>query len=562
MLVVVLMAAIAIDLGMLRNDRSDNQAAVDSAATAGILAYTEDGGVVACRHALGYLESVLGRAASGIDCLAFPERCLPYTASVEETGTSGAFTVAIVHPVDDGDPLMVPGAIGADPVPLTAADGDRCERLAVSVTEVHETFFGGIIGVDELATRVHAVALDGTDRSPGRMVSVAVLERHGCESLTATGSGSAGIRVGAIDDGNGRSYPGWLAVDSDGAAHCGPKGVVDVSGANAWIRVDGPPGCPGEVGPVGSGQGCGRLEIVAAGTPGCALPACSSGGQLWPSPTQLDRPVTRAPGDHRWNCKAAYPAAYDIEGCFLAGFRPPYVDQLIAAVGPAGIPAGFSSYTSAGFPCTVDNATVVTVPPGNWVVDCALRVGGQLTFIAGNVVFDDDVTVGSNGELRINHANGNVYTWVAETNLIPDQSSSDAAWVYFRAGDLGKNGGGTIDFRSSMVYLAPGSELDVSGGTGAVGWTAPRVGPFADLALWSDSGADIRLGGQASLQMEGVFFAPLSSLSYIGNGSQTQTEGQYFVGELHVVGQGRLDIIPDSRRAVAVPLPHPSILIR
>ncbi len=563
LLFIVAAAAVAIDLAAVRNDRADNQVAADSAVTAGILAYTEDGGQVACQTALDYLVSNTGYTMTGADCSSFPERCKTTTPSATTTGVVGALTITITHPVDDSDPLMRPGAIGAPDLGVTAADGDRCGRLGVSITEVHQTFFGGVIDVDQLTSVVHAVALDGTDRSPARMANLIVLERHDCNALAASnGSGDGGIILGAVTDASGQVHPGRVSVDSDAGSGCGPEGTIDVNGTNGLIRADGPPGCPNEVGPPGSGQGCGIIETFAPGPPGCLMPACSNTGVIQPAPVQMDRRITRAALDHRWNCKASYPPAYDIDGCLDTSVTPPYIDQLTAAVGPGGTPPGFNGYTAAGHPCSLGASDIVTVPPGNWVVDCKLKINGSLTFAGGNVVFNKEVAVQSDGSLTVNNANPDVYSWTEGTNLDHTESSSDAAYAYFRAEQLKKNGQGSITFRSTMVYLAPGVDLEISGGSGVLDWSAPTEGPFRDLALWSDSDQTNDLGGQTNMVMEGIFFAPLATLRFTGNSIQQQVAAQYVVNKLHVSGQGALVIAPDADRGVAFPLPWPTVLIR
>lgn len=559
---VVLIAAVAIDLAMVRNDRADNQVAVDTAATAGVVALTENGGIAGCEQAFDYFESATGHTLSGANCSAFPARCWPSTTPASTTGTIGNLAITIVHPVEDSDPLMGPGAIGAPNLGIHEMDGDRCRRLGVSMTETHDTFFGGIVGIGQLTSLVHAVALDGTDRSVNRMANLVVLERHDCDALASSnGTGSGGIRVGAITDPSGTLHPGRIAVDSDGTgSSCVSKGTINVDGSNAVVQADGPPGCAGALDAFGSG--CGVIETFAPGPPGCVMPACSSTGAVNPPPAQADRRVTRAAVDHRWNCKSTYPAGYDIEGCFNAGFVPPYIDQLTTAITGAGIPSGYRSYTAAGHPCNVPPASVVTIPTDNWVVDCGLNVNGRLTFLGGNIVFNQDVSIQSSGRLDINQANTGTYTWIDRSNLDATKSSSDAAFIYLRAGQIKKTGQASIYMNSTLVYLAAGSKLDISGGSGALVWTSPNTGPFENLALWSDSTLTNKLGGQTNLTMTGVFFAPLATLSYTGNGNQIQIGAQYIVRKLSVGGQGQLILAPTSANAVAFPRPWPTVLIR
>jgi hypothetical protein len=563
-LFVVAMAAVAIDLASVRNDRADNQVAADHAAAAGIVAHTDDGGIVGCQRALTYLQANLAYTMTGADCSSFPDRCFPSTTSVSTTGVAGDLSITITHPVDDNDPLMQPAAIGAANLPITDADGDRCSRIGVAVTEIHRNYFGGFLGIGQLTSTVHTVALDGTDSSAARSANLVLLERHECDVLTASnGAGDGGIRVRAVVEPSGEIQPGRIAVDSDGTVNCNSKGTIDVDGTNALIQADGPPYCASEVGVAGSGDGCGILETYAPGPPGCVMPACNSSGIINPAPNQMEFRVTRAPVDHRWNCKASYPVAYDIDGCYLAGYDPPYIDQLVAAIGSSGIPSGFTSYTAAGHDCNLSASEVETVPFGNWVVDCNLKINGQLTFRGGNVVFDDDVSLQSDGSLAINDINHGTYgTWSEGDALDHTISSEDAAFLYIRDGEFSKAGQATVLLNSTMVYLAPTTNLKLAGGSGVLEWTSPTEGPFTDLAMWSDSDVTNIFGGQSTLFMEGVFFAPLAVLDYTGNGNQQQVAAQYVVEKLHVSGQGRLEIIPDVSRGVIFPRDWPTVLIR
>lgn len=562
---VVALAAIAIDLGSVRNDRADNQVAADHAAAAAVRSYTDDGGIVACEVAVDYLETNLGHTLAGTDCPSFPERCFTTTVSTTTAGVAGDLAVTITHPVDDSDALMQPGAIGAAPIPISDADGDRCSRIGVSVTEIHRTFFGGLMGVHDLTSAVHAVAVDGTDASAARMANLVVLERHECDAISASnGAGDGGIVVQGVVNGSGETQPGRIAVDSDGTSGCNSKGTIAVDGTNALIQANGPPGCPTEVGVSGSGDGCGIIETLAPGPPGCVMPACSNSGIINPPVQRMDFRVTRAPVDHRWNCKAPYPASYDIDDCFMAGFGPPpYIDQLIADIGPSGLPAGFNSYRGAGYPCNISASQVVFVPQGNWVVDCRLRVNGSLVFRGGNVVFDDEVAVGSDGHLDLNHSNGGTYgPWTENADLDHTTSSENAAVLYIRNGEFKKIGQSIVVLNSTMAYLAPGANVNLTGGSGILIWKAPTEGPFSGLAMWSDSTVENSFSGQATLGMQGIFFAPLATLSYSGNGKQQQVAAQYVVRKLHVSGQGRLEIIPDYTHGVIFPRVWPSVLIR
>ena len=93
----------------------------------------------------------------------------------------------------------------------------------------------------------------------------------------------------------------------------------------------------------------------------------------------------------------------------------------------------------------------------------------------------------------------------------------------------------------------------MEGGTGTLVWSAPTVGPYDDLALWSDGAADHQFAGQASLVLEGVFFTPLARVVYRGIGAQDQVDAQFIARKLQSTGQGFLIVRPEYDRAVLFP---------
>ena len=102
----------------------------------------------------------------------------------------------------------------------------------------------------------------------------------------------------------------------------------------------------------------------------------------------------------------------------------------------------------------------------------------------------------------------------------------------------------------------------MAGGSGSFIWTAPVAGPFEDLALWSESTKRVKLAGQASTVMDGVFFAPLAEIRYSGNGSQQQVAAQLISLKLSADGNGALTLKPKQDRSVDLIVTTVSELIR
>lgn len=568
-------AAFAIDLSAMRLDRALDQRVADAAASAGALTTYESGGQIGCETALAYVELNLpqvGALATG-GCSTIPATCDPTTATVIAQ-TSGGFTVTVVYPVPDSDALMNPGALGAGSQPVVTADGDACERFGVRIAAVHDAFLSQAVGFNQGTTTVHAVARAFLPPPSGTPINLLILDRFGCEALKASGNG--GIIVDAIvDPDDGTLHPGEAAVDSDASTGCATDGgVIDIDGTNAIMRADGPAGCPNQTGTeVVNGQllghGCGLIRTIAPGTPGCNWPACTASGGANPNnpnplPTAMGARLTRAPVDHRYNCRADYSTVpisiswatdpltaaneQDIPGC--TGTGGDYIHDLIESVGPSGSPGFGWSPWSSSYPCDVPSSQPAISVTGNWYIDCAdFNVRTSITITGGSLVADGNVAITS-----------------STGHLIVDNTGAPG-YVFLRGGLLSKDGQASITFNETMVYASKTSRMQMDGGTGSLIWVAPDdpTHPFDDLALWSDStitSSPHLWAGQAALVMEGAFFVPIVTVEYAGQGSQIQTEAQFIADKLHARGQGILKVSPIAERAVGLRPPPRSVLIR
>ena len=552
---IMAITAFVIDLGMVRMHRSEARVVVDAAATAGSLDVGEGSGPSGCTTALAYVELNLGTSFSGINCAAFSSGCTAATTSAAATDTVGDWKLTLTYPVPDGHAIMTSSAIGGTSQSIVYGDGFRCERLGVTLERTHKTLFARVLGQNETITEVHAVAVTRPSTNADTAVNLVILERYDCDAFVAEGSGNGtgGIWVDVVVHPDGSISEGFATVDSDGTgAGCGADGVLDVDGLNAQIRADGPAGCPAQVavhpGPGGApvGEGCGMIQVLAPGTPGCNAPACTKSGIVLPDPTALGRRVTRAPIDHRYNCKPGYslPVGWEIRPC--PDTPDPKMDNLVAALGGSGAPAGYNTWTGLGHPCTIAGppSTLVTVD-GDLYVDCpVLTVKRAVHLTGGNVIFQGDVVVEGQGTLSINGENGGN----------PATPGLDEVVVFFRNGHLQKAGQAIFMAHNTTVYISPTSQLTLLGGqNGDLIWTAPQVGEFAHLALWSETPLVHQLAGQAFLDMRGIFFTPTAEVLYQGNGVQQQIEAQFVARRLRVSGQGVLIVRPSYDSAVLIP---------
>ena len=556
MLALVGTAAVVVDLGLARSTRSEARIVVDNSAAAGALVIGDGNGVTACGGALDYAESNLRLTFGAADCSTFVANCNAATTAVTTSASNGGWTLSITHPVPNGDALMDPAAIGGSTQAVNSQDGTACQRVGVKLTHSRPSFFAGILDHPSLQTNMHAVAVGRKSTIADTAVNLVILERYDCDAVTGEGSGGGlgGIEVDVVwDAANSAILPGYMTVDSDGSGGgCGGDGVIDVDGALESIVADGPAGCSSQigasfVGPGGNmvGAGCGVIQVIAPGTPGCNYPACTSTGIVAPPPAVLRSRVTRAPIDHRYNCKASYsmPVGWEIRGC--PNPAATYIDDLVTQLGGPGAPAGYQTWSGLGNNCTIEGPVGTTIPVnGDTYVDCdPLIIKRNVHFRNGNVVFAGDVLVESVGVLTINGTNADP--------LLPDEPEAIA---FFRGGAFTKKGDASIIFHNTTVYFGPTVTLKVAGGLGTLIWTSPQVGNFAFLALWSESPHIHELAGQAFLDMVGIFFTPDALVLYRGTGVQHQVQAQFVARRLKVQGEGVLKVSPSYDSAVKIPL--------
>lgn len=574
MVALLLIAGLVIDIGGVRIYRADQQTISDAAAAAGAVALAEtQSGQAACGAAKSYVIANADAvdSLSGIDCASYPLSCDADTGEHAATTVEGRFTVSVVFPVPDDSALLESGVLGAITQPASSHDGTQCERIGVAINSEWDTTFSKLAGVESFNANVHTVAKGTLITAETIPLNLLVLDRTGCQTLHASGGG--GIYIDPIyipdqdnDPSNGLQPAlgrGFAASDSDGSDGCSSgDGAIDLDGSGSVLRADGPAGCANQSGTyliagLIAGEGCGRIRVLAPGTPGCNFPACTAGGGNLPNPepTALRQQITRASVDHRFNCKTDYTTIdpslswatwpltignqQDIAGC--PDPPAPYIDQLIQLVGETGTPPGFQSWTGAGYPCTIDGAPgfSLEVPAGDWYIDCpAFANKRTIVFQGGDLVFDGSVTVESGAILAIN-ANPATYTAAEPEN-----------WVFLRRGTFTKAGDASVIMNNTTLYASKEAHLAMAGGSGILRWIAPNQGNFDDLALWGDSPTTHQWAGQAELTLEGAFFTPFATVEYAGTSGQNQVRAQFIANRLHTRGNGVLTVAPALGRAI------------
>lgn len=549
-------AALAVDLATLRYDMRADRLASDAASVAGASAiepFTGSNAEAGCQLAWSYFTANIEDEGSGTppNCSTFASACSPATARMT-TATAPPYSVEIYHPVPDDHEMM--GGQGISEV----VDGVACQRIGVRVQRLRDFTFAKVLGFNTGSTDVRSVARIRPDVGEGDVVPLVLLEPYDCDALTADGQGK--VTVAHFED-----SPGVIVTDSDGSGACGASSpyIIDVQavGNQRWIRALPVPGAEGARSAI--------LSYALSGQPGAVAskaynPAdlttpidpslvamtdpVESRFQLYPTPTFRSQRVTRAPIDHRYNCKGAYPSylGLTIDPCTDSSAAA-YIDQHLSAYGePAGVsPAGFDRFTTdvpGDGDCTVGSGESYVITEDVWF-DCSPR----LVVNGGSVVIDSDADVVMDGDLDMR----------SDGTFVMNQGGAGDQFLFVRdGGDILKVAQATIEFNRTFVLLEDGF-LDLVGGSGGLVWTAPTdpAGVFEDLALWSESPSPHELGGQAGNTLTGTFFTPYANPFVLkGQAGQLQTSAQFLTRKLEVTGFTEVRMEPDPETSTLIPI--------
>ena len=484
----LVVASLVIDIGGARHAKTKDQNSADAIALAGAAKLDPSGSnnQAACNAAWTYKVSNSGISATPApSCLPFAGTCVPAT-SREVTITQGDYQVTFVNPVPDTDAFFTERA-------AEAADGSACQRFGVRIAHTWHYLLQS--GNTNLSTSAVALFAHG----PGNVnAPLVILDPHACEALTVAGNSH-------VTTSTSTGSPGYIAIDSDGSlCTSGNKVVVDATGTSQITA--------------------GAIAMWALTTGNTAKAYDPSdvgvGRAINPAPIPESSPVGRTAVNNEYNC---VPSA----GCPGAG--PSAIQTLVTADGGTGVPAGFTRWTSA-YSCSVSGD--VAIPKGNWYIDCGsggLSTSANLTFRGGDIVADGPFNLTGSGSLRVNC---DVPTPATGCPANPATPST----VYVRSGGLNKSGGVSVTMMETFVYLATGG-IDFSG-NGALTWTAPedQTYPFNNLLVWIASNAPLKLTGNTSTDIEGIFFAPDSPATLSGTTSASGLGVQMFVATASLSG--------------------------
>jgi hypothetical protein len=502
----LVLVALVLDISGAQRDKNADQAAADAMALAAAaeLGNSSQPGVAACQAAWEYLVVNLPtiEVRPAASCTAFASVCSPSSAR-SATAVVSEYRITITHPVPAGHDLLAGQT-------ATANDGTPCQRVGIRVEQSRDNLFAeGAVGLD-----VHAVGrhIPGVGDATAPLI---LLSEHGCGVLRITGTGAV-----SVDTATGE--PGYIAIDSDGSECSNPNRVIlDVNGQ----------------GTVAADQ-----VYMWALADGDATSAYSA-GLISPMPVAASAPVGRSAMDWRYNCSVA-------NGC--PGTPTAHLDTLVTQWAGSGEPlplGSFTRWTTSGRSCSPTGDVVV--PAGSWWIDCGtsgLSVGGTLTFQGGDIVSDGPIKATGTGGVRVNCSDGNPNDLVAPSTCPADPPSPSI--LVLRSGDLMDAGG--IELRETMVYMQAGTAK--LSGQHSVVWTAPDDPTFRfdDLALWTESTSQMTLTGGSNLYVEGILFAPNTTLEVAGNTGTEGMKAQIWAKATDLVGGAQLRLVPEHDRITTV----------
>lgn len=296
----LVVAALVLDLSLVRQNRQADKSATDFATAAGIRAL-DDGsgrpypwrGICAARDYLVANNDVFaGMTGSFLDgslsTVFATEPCTQPTLHPFTTACQGGnpATWGVFQGVADGGRVRVTIRSGyllpdpAFPEDAAAYTGDTtsngCDQLAVIIEQDEDATFGGAAGATGYTTRIRSVARLVQGNGGNLAAALLLLERNDCRVLTIGGTSGAKVRV----EGNGPD-PGVIHADSLGnGTDCNPSDVQN----GKIFQVDGNPPDPLIIAAVASSGGAPAqiTSVALSGTPGVGMNVASS-----PSPVEV-----------------------------------------------------------------------------------------------------------------------------------------------------------------------------------------------------------------------------------------------------------------------------------
>ncbi len=535
----ITMAAIAIDLGALQQDRRLDRSVTDSAATAGAdkLSANAPGPFNACEMAWNIAARNLGYTPPGAGstpCSGATSALTPATTcnagdpARTVSGSIGPYSVTVTTPVPDDSSLMSASAIGGPQAQGASStyDGTPCSRVGVAVSLTRKSFFGGVVGVNSASTTVHSVAKATTGGSfTNPFPALVALDRTACRTIDA--------EPGHIHVFNNGDKPGIMQADSDGSGCSSGDYILNIQGSASLVADPGTPsGTPGIINYYAT------QNLSAAYVPN----SVPSGYSV--QPTQMLQRVTRSPVDQVYHCSS---------GC------TDYIGTVQSRYAGTGTPSGFNTYTGSCSP----GAGTISVPSNGLYISCPnFTVGSTVTFTpqaAGTtpvVVFDGYVSINSGGTFAVNTTSNDPMTGLPVATVAAD------SLLVIRGQD---SSGAAISMQSSTTHLDLANTVMVSKVGGAnfnggpdIHWS-PAAGTSADpviaglknLVFWTEASTSVTFQGGPTFDSDGIFVMPNAQLLIRGSGTLDARQVQFWCDRAQVNNNSANFLLrPDPSKAI------------
>lgn len=186
--------------------------------------------------------------------------------------------------------------------------------------------------------------------------------------------------------------------------------------------------------------------------------------------------------------------------------------------------------------CNPNNSTAspMTLQPGTYT-SITNSGSGTLTLAAGNYIITGDLKNTGSGSLVLGAGN---YTIGGNFQSTGSSSITLGSGLYTIGGNLSLTGSGPMTGTSVTFYTQGSTTIQ---GSGSMNLTAPTSGTYSGVLLYqppTDSGA-VQLTGSGGDKVQGILYAPDSTLTLTGSGSMTVSL-DIIVDSLKVSGSGSI----------------------
>ena len=570
MVAVLVAAALVLDFGIARLDRTQNKSVADSAVTAGMRgldmgdARTHSFNGVC--QALNFLKankpalsSLSWAPCSDPNKLATICKWDDPLTHASFTGSANGVTVEIRSPYDlnsassTGWREEALGTLAADR--LTTQDS--CNHLAVVVRQTRQPGLGSLATDSDMTTAVRSVGRVAETTLDDQPVALLLLERMDCNAVVVNGSNSF-VRVLA----NGNA-PGLIHSDSTGELCSGSSSILTGDHASGIIARSG-------------SNGPGLIRVRAVGTPkgvhayDSATNVVAEGGAVGPGPL-----VGRRPVDVRYMAAArAAVSDYEMQAATAGvGWTTRNCNaskaQLESVTGKLWINCGTNTFNTAG----------VTLSASTVFFDAKSISASNLAMPNATTVYvKGDTSTNGNG-VSISGSSFSMGSGSSNTSCLTTPTLTRSRLI-IGAGSFSSNPSSTVKLCGTTVVLRGGvaggciptvqgaAPMDVTCNgrinmSGATDWTAPNgvVGQatpadwlqFEDMAVWTEASGGHDIGGGAAMRLSGVFFLPNGEFKVHGGANQDVRNSQYIARRFRADGGSQLELKPNPYDVIGVP---------